>query len=77
MTAEIVKIHEPKQGSGGNYVRVEFKLEDGSWAKTDLVPAFRNWNRWVKYLSPGIKVTNLRMKNSTTIDADSRPNATR
>jgi hypothetical protein len=74
MFGEIIKILDPKQSRNGNtYRRVEFKMEDGGWAKTDLCYDYRNWDRWRKVLRVGNKLFNLRMKDSITVDADSLP----
>lgn len=75
MTATITKIHPLKIGRAGvsSYQRVEFKTDAGNWAKTDLVPSFRNYAGWREHLEVGIRLTNLRMKGKYEIDADSVP----
>ena len=74
MNAEIIKIlPEKKSRNGGVYLRVEFRMENGKWAKTDLVPGFRNYERWKNLLRPGNIIGNLRMKDEKTVDADSIP----
>jgi hypothetical protein len=75
MTATITKIHPLKIGSKGvaSYQRVEFKTDAGNWAKTDLVPSFRNYAGWKEYLEVGMRLTNLRMKSKYEVDADSVP----
>ncbi len=78
MIGEVIKVHKPKKGRKGNvYVRVEFKLENGNWAKTDVCPGFRNYNRMWKRLIGwgddliGYKLDGLKLKNEFTVDADS------
>jgi len=74
MIAEIIKIHEPKQSVNGNtFIRVELKTDGGTWYKTDLCHDYRNWHRWKNYLRVGNVLGNLILKDSETIDADSRP----
>lgn len=72
MKATITKIHPIKKSRNGNsFVRVEFKCEDGSWAKTDLCPTYRNFNRWRPLLQVGSAIKNLVLKADGEIDADS------
>ena len=74
MTGEIIKILPYKKSkNGGTYLRVEFKMEDGGWAKTDLVPGFRNYWRWKRVMRVGNVLRNLKMRDAITIDADSWP----
>jgi len=74
MKGEIIKIEKEKRSrNGGKYIRVHFKLENGKWAKMDLVPSFRNFARWKEILVVGNLVGNLRMKDEITVDADSWP----
>ena len=74
MTGEIIKILPLQKSRNGNtYWRIEFKMDDGSWMKTDLCPDYRNWNRWKKLLKVGNKLFNLKQKDYLTIDADSEP----
>jgi hypothetical protein len=75
MTAKITKIHPLKIGRTGvaSYIRVEFLTESGGWAKTDLVPTFRNYPRWKPLLDIGNTLSGLRMKAKFEIDADSIP----
>jgi len=75
MTGEIIKILPFKKSRNEDvcYLRVEFKLENGKWAKTDLVPSFRNYWRWKRVARLGNIVRNLRMKDEMTVDADSYP----
>ena len=74
MTGEIIKILPFKKSRNeGSYLRVEFRLENGQWAKTDLVPGFRNYWKWKRVKRVGNIVKGLRMKDETTVDADSNP----
>jgi hypothetical protein len=72
---EITKIIPFKQSHnpGQIYLRIVFILENGSFAKTDIVPGFRNYSRWRRIARIGNQIANLRMKNDITVDADSRP----
>jgi hypothetical protein len=49
-------------------------LPGKKWAKTDLCTAYFNWRRWQGLLKEGILLGGLRMKDETTVDADSIPN---
>jgi len=75
MIGEIIKILPMKESrnEGEAYLRVEFKLEDGKWAKTDLVLSFRNYWRWKRVARVGNILRNLKMKDEITVDADSYP----
>lgn len=80
MTGLIEKIDELKVSASGDvsYIRVYFKLLDPDnkgefiWSKTDVVPTFRNYKRWEKYLVVGNVLAHLSMKDDKTVDADSR-----
>ena len=73
MIGEIIKIDAPKIDSDGGsyYRRVYLKLDDGSWAKTDIVAGFRNEGRWDRVMRVGNKLFDLQKKDEDTIDADS------
>ena len=78
MIGKITKIHNPKQSYNGGYTfqRIDLKLEDGRWAKTDLCPNFRNYRNWKQLIDKGVgtEVQGLRIKGGVrvmTIDADS------
>lgn len=74
--ATIKKIHPLKQSRNGNaFVRVEFQLDNGSWAKTDLCPDFRNFSRWDDILKAGEGTTvgGLFLKKKGEVNADSYP----
>ncbi len=76
MRGVITKIHLPKKSFNGGYYfqRIDLKLEDGRWAKTDLCPSFRNYKNWEKLLHVGTEIKGIRVKGGVrvmTIDADS------
>jgi len=72
MQATITKIHQPKQSRNGNiFIRVEFKLDTGKWAKTDICPDFRNYKRWEDKLQVGNILEGIRLKSRLAVDADS------
>jgi len=78
MKGEIKKIDHIKKSRNPNeaFVRVYFKLENEGWAKTDLVPTFRNYAKWKPLLKIGNYLSGLKMKDSETVDADSFPSLT-
>jgi hypothetical protein len=75
MIGEIVRIDPLKRANkkkgAKSFRRVYFKMSDGSWKKTDLIPGFKNYNRWKPFLKVGIKLIGLKEKDRVTIDADS------
>ena len=72
MNATISKIHPLKRSRNGNsFIRVEFQMEDGAWATTDLCPSYRNYNRWHSLLQVGRQLTGLSMRGKSKVDADS------
>lgn len=77
MKGEITRIDITKQSHTGDYKRVYFKLEDGKFAKTDLVSSFRNYQRWAPLLKVGNVLGNLQLKPGgvkvLTVNADSYP----
>lgn len=73
MQATITDIHEMKMGNGHLFQRVTFKLADGSWAKTDLVPDFRNYRHWDGKIARGNVLDGICLKDSKTVDADFQP----
>ena len=42
------------KGHARKYIRLTFKLDDGSWAKTDVCPEFRNYRTWKPILRAGV-----------------------
>ena len=75
MKGTITKIDQPKESRNKDVVfrRVYFKMEDGSWTKTDLCSSYRNWERWKNLLTVGILLEGLTLKDNVTVDADSFP----
>ena len=67
----ITKIHPPKKGKKFNatFIRVEFDMA-GTWAKTDLVPTYKNFARWKPLLAVGAILGGLRLRG-IEVDADS------
>ncbi len=85
-TARISQMDQLKMSRNGGeqaYTRVYFQVKDMEkstpenkvyfWAKTDIVPGFRNYERWSRLLQKGNVLSNLQMKTKDTIDADSFP----
>lgn len=75
MKGTITKIHPLKESRNRNsYIRIEFELEDGKWAKTDVCPDFRNFARWKPILAAGIgvEVSGLTIRNKSEVNADSK-----
>jgi len=79
MRGKIIKIDQLKssRNSGQAFTRVYFKVKQGVgdfiWAKTDIVPTFRNYARWKPYLVIGNILDGLKLKGNDTVDADSVP----
>jgi len=72
MLAVITKILPTKQSRNGNiYQRIEFKLRNGQWVKTDLCQDYHNWKYWKDILQIGNILGQLELKDNQTIDADS------
>ena len=80
MTGIITKIDPPKENSwhSGVFIRIYFKMEDGSWAQTDVVPDFRNYVYWKPIIESGLdtQVSDLVYKSKSKIDADCQPRIT-
>lgn len=83
--ARISMIDEMKSSrNGGAFKRIYFQVKDPIkstpenkvyfWAKTDLVPSYRNYKRWSEHLRKGNIFDNLILRKDNTIDADSFPN---
>lgn len=83
MTGTIIKIHEPKIGFKGiTFIRIEFEMEDKSWAKTDVCPSYRNYSKWKPIIEAGVNTkvsglrfninrkTNVEKKNEVNADSD-------
>jgi hypothetical protein len=76
MRGKITKIHEPQTSRlEHTFIRIEFLMEDGSWAKTDVVPSYRNYRFWKMFIETGSHsfVENLEYRAKGEIDADCRP----
>ena len=76
MKAILLKVHPVKSNINGNsFRRIEFTMDDGSWAKTDVCPNFRNYARWKPIIKAdlGTHLRGLRLKTKGTVDADSFP----
>lgn len=58
------------------YRRIYFLMEDGLWAKTDIVPAYRNFKNWKTIIElvdkkAVIYVDGLKYRSKSEVDADS------
>jgi hypothetical protein len=82
MRGKITKIMDVKPAIGRGlqtyarkFIRVTFKLEDGSWAKTDVCPEYRNYYTWKPIIRAGVETVvlglNYRNKAKKEINADS------
>src|SRR3990167_9554317 len=76
MHGKIIKIDALKESRAEkSFRRIYFLLEDGSWAKTDIVPVYRNYKNWKALISMFdlgniIFVDGLEFRNKGEIDAD-------
>ena len=65
------------RNAGTAFTRIHFKMKRGEgdyfWAKTDIVPTFRNYANWKPFLKVGTIVGDLILKKDNTVDADSKP----
>lgn len=80
MIGQIYKIDQLKQSrnKGEVFYRVYFNMKGAMddhyfWAKTDIVPNFRNYSRWKGLLEVGNVITGLKMRRPEEVDADSSP----
>ncbi len=74
MRGTISKIDPIKYSrNGGSYIRIHFRLDGGAWAKTDIVPGYRNYARWEEFMKVGMDLDGLILKRRGEIDADSFP----
>lgn len=77
MKAKIIKIDLLKTSRAEKaYRRIYFTLEDGSWAKSDIVPAYRNFKIWkpiIQLFEAGAVVflDGVELRQPHEIDADS------
>jgi len=76
MTGTIVKVDTAKQGGNypTNFIRVWFKMEDGTRKKCDVCPAYNNFHRWKFVLKVGTILSGLSVMDDDnfTIDGDSK-----
>lgn len=73
-TFVITKVWETKSRHTGKPVyMVTFKGDDTKSYRCWIDPLNGNYKRWANYLTPGIELTNLKIKAGNLIDADSRP----
>lgn len=80
MKGKIYKIDTLKtsRNKGEVFKRVYFEMYgalDGHkfWAKTDIVPSFKNYGRWRDLLKVGNTLDGLSMRKPDEVNADSRP----
>lgn len=75
MKGEIIKITELKytRSDGEPYYRVQFKMADGSFAQTDIVPSYRNFSHWKPFLRVGVRLKDLEFIGPGKINADCIP----
>ena len=74
MKGTISKINPIKYSRNGNsYIRVEFKLEDGAWACSDIFPGYRNYSRWKPLMIVGTDLDKLELIKAGKVNADSYP----
>lgn len=77
MKAKITKIDPLKSSRAEKaYMRIYFTLEDGSWAKTDVVPSYRNYKNWkfpIELFNKGeeVFIDGIHMRAKQEVDADS------
>lgn len=77
MKAKITKIdHLKGSRTEAAFRRVYFQLEDGSWAKTDVVPKYRNFKNWkfpIELFEKGEEVflDGIQLRRKQEVDADS------
>jgi hypothetical protein len=76
MRGTIIDIHPLKMSRTEHaFIRIEFMMEDGKWAKTDVVTRYRNYNRWKPIIQKGrtTALGNLKFRREGEVDADSYP----
>ena len=82
MRGKITKIMDVKPARGAGirtyarkFIRVTFKMADGTWAKTDICPEYRNYMTWRKIIRAGVDTVlvglKFRDKSKSEINADS------
>lgn len=80
MKAKLTKISHRKMSYNGDvdYYRLNFQLEDGSFAQTDVVPSYRNYAWWEPIVMAGVGtvIDHVMLRPSLKakkIDADCQP----
>jgi hypothetical protein len=77
MKAKIIKIDPLKESrTEKSFRRIYFTLENGKWAKTDVVPSYRNYARWkpiINLYESGAEVfiDGVSLRQEAEVDADS------
>ncbi len=73
----IIDVMKSSRNKGEFYKRIYFKLKvkEGEFifAKTDVVPSFRNYKNWKGIMEVDNVLDGLILKADKTVDADSRP----
>lgn len=79
MIGKIYKIDQLKrsQNQGQVYYRLYFEMIDNDgksfWAKTDIVPTYRNYQNWKNLMVVGYTFRNLFLRKPDEVNADSKP----
>lgn len=77
MKAKITKVDPLKVSRAEkSFRRVYLMLEDGSWAKTDVVPSYRNYKNWkfpIELFEKGeeVFISGVELRAKQEVDADS------
>jgi len=75
MKAKILKIEDPKISQNGDvkFYRVKMRLEDGTFAMTDIVPKFKNYAWWKNIIKhgKGYWIEGVKLRSVGKVDADS------
>jgi hypothetical protein len=76
MNAIVTKIDQLKMSRNGDAVfrRIYFRLEDGSWAVTDVVSSFRNFKYWRPVIEAGVgsSIGGVELLAQGKVNADSK-----
>lgn len=80
MVGQIYKIDQLKmsRNKGEVFYRVYFNMKGAMeghkfWAKTDIVPSFRNYTKWRDLLKVGNILSGIQMRRPDEVNADSNP----
>lgn len=79
MRGTVIKVHPTKYSrTEGAFIRLEFMMEDGEWAKTDIVTKYRNYSRWQPIIKAGAETAldGLLLRKKGEVDGDSYPRIT-